>query len=265
MPFSIPILGEAFVDTNNPVLFSTISFSTEVEVSFVNSNKIKIPIMDKSIRRVLEDFLLKKNFCFEVYVNPSNNDFASLTSVLYLMSEKLSEHEVLELMSKLNGAPLIKLMRALTALSGGFVMFRKNEGAISINGELDSAILINVKDGSKSQSRTIKRFAEEFPELYQPMLHTIGHIAIEGGKAVREGDCKKLGRLMSIESGISLAMGLIRPKDLTSISKVKNIYGGKVLSSGDVIGRIILAPKDFSQYDKYQRYCFVDHGVREVE
>lgn len=264
IPFSIPILGEAFIDTNNPALFSTISFLTEVEVSFNNSNKIKIPIIDKSIRKIMENYLSRKNLYFEVNINPPNNDFISLASILYLIGEKFFEHEIIELMGKLNGASLIKLMRALTTLSGGFVIFRKNEGAISINGKLDSVILINVKNKNKSQNRILKKFANEFPELYQPMLHTIGHITIEGSRAVREGDSKKLGRLMTIESGISFAMGLVKPGDLMNISKIKDIYGGKVILAGDVLGQIILTSKNSLQYNKYQRYYFVNYGVREI-
>ncbi|MEM0285851.1 MAG: hypothetical protein QXW34_01755, partial [Candidatus Methanomethyliaceae archaeon] len=224
IPFSIPILGEAFIDTNNPALFSTISFLIEAEISFYNSNKIVIPIIDKSIKKIMENYFSKKNLYFEFNINPPNNDFISLTSILYLIGDKISEYDIVE------------LMRALTALSGGFVIFRKNEGIISINGKLDSTIFINLKNKNKSQNRIIKKFANEFPELYQPMLHTIGHITIEGGKAVRDGDSKKLGRLMLIESGISLTMGLVKPKDLMSVSKIKNIYGGKVILAGDVLG-----------------------------
>ncbi|MEM0101474.1 MAG: hypothetical protein QW522_04455 [Candidatus Methanomethyliaceae archaeon] len=264
IPFSIPILGEAFIDTNNPALFSTISFLIEAEISFYNSNKIVIPIIDKSIKKIMENYFSKKNLYFEFNINPPNNDFISLTSILYLIGDKISEYDIVELMSKLNGASLIKLMRALTALSGGFVIFRKNEGIISINGKLDSTIFINLKNKNKSQNRIIKKFANEFPELYQPMLHTIGHITIEGGKAVRDGDSKKLGRLMLIESGISLTMGLVKPKDLMSVSKIKNIYGGKVILAGDVLGEIILTSNSFLQYNKYQKYHFVKYGVREI-
>ncbi|MCS7097618.1 MAG: hypothetical protein NZ922_01380 [Candidatus Methanomethyliaceae archaeon] len=264
IPFSIPILGEAFIDTNNPTLFSTISFIREVEISLNSFHRASLPIFDKFIKKVMEKYLTEKGFCFEVNVIPSNDDFLSLTSILYSAYEFFKD-DIIDLMDKLHGASLITLMRALTSLSGGFVIFRKSEGAISIDGSLDSAILINIKNRRKFSNKILKRLANDFPELYQPILHTIGHLTIEGGKAIRRGDFEKLGRLLSIESGLSLTLGLIKPKELLKISKIKNIYGAKVISAGDIVGHIILTPKDFSQYGAFQKYYFIDHGVTEIE
>lgn len=264
IPFSIPILGEAFIDANNPALFSTISFIREIEISLNSFHRANLPIFDKSIKKVMEKYLTRKGFCFEVNVVPSNDDFLSLTSILYLAGEFFKD-DVVNLMNKLHGTSLIIFMRTLTSLSGGFVIFRKSEGAISMDGSLDSALLVNIKNRKKSSFRVLEKFAKNFPELYQPILHTIGHLTIEGGKAIRRGDFEKLGRLLSIESGLSLALGLIKPKELFKVSKVKNIYGTKIITAGDVTGHIILVPKDFSQYGDFQKYFFINYGVIEVE
>ncbi|MCC6013007.1 MAG: hypothetical protein LM593_01395 [Candidatus Verstraetearchaeota archaeon] len=260
IPFSIPILGEAFADINNPVVFSTINFFTDVSVSFKNSSEIQVPISNLLIKKIITNYLKKKGIFLEININPVN-DFFALTSLFYIIGIEEIENDITFFINKLKNSALIIFFRALTSLSGGFTICRKNEGIISIDGKINASLLINIKNKKKSSYRLIRKFENNFPELYNPLVHTIGHIAIEGGKAIRDGMTERLGNLMNIESMILCIFNLIKPK---SLPIVKNSYGVKMIVAGDITGSIILVPRNFL-YKNYQSFDFTDIGVREIE
>lgn len=260
IPFSLPILGESFADINNPVVLSTIDFFTDVDVFFKKSSEIQLPLSDPLIKRLIINYLKKKEIFLEINVNPTN-DFFVLTSLFYLIGMEEIENDISFFINKLKSSALITLFRVLTSLSGGFTICRKNEGIISIDGDINASLLISLKNKKRSSLRLIKKFENNFPELYNPLIHTIGHIAIEGGKAIRDGMTKRLGDLMNIESMLLCIFNFIKPK---SLPLIKNSYGTKIIASGDITGSIILVPKRLL-YKNYQSFDFIDIGVKEIE
>lgn len=265
VPFSLPLLGEAFIDIGNPALVSTINFFTEIGITFDEYPKAHTPLSSLSLKRIVEDHLNARGERKIFHVNPPHQDFLTLTSILYLIgSDSLQDYAPL-FISKLSGKPLMTMVRALTAISGGFVVCRKGEGLVSLNGNPEASVLLSIKPHGKSMSGVIRNFHETFPDLSQPLWHTIGHIVVEGSKAIRENDPKKLGYLMTLESSIGCAIGLLKPRDLVRLSRVKDAYGSKMITLEDAKGELILSPKETSTWGNYQRFSFTSTGVSEVE
>ncbi|MEM4644064.1 MAG: hypothetical protein QW748_01645 [Candidatus Methanomethylicaceae archaeon] len=265
IPFSLPLLGEPFIEVGNPVLFSTINFFTNVNVIFSESLEAHVPLSSPSLKRLMENHLnsLGKNFTF--HVTPSGHDYLTLTSALYIANSEYLEDYAPSFLSRLSGRALMTMIRSLAALSGGFVVCRKGEGLVSLNGNPDASVLLSTKSRKRSSSGAIKRFYEAFPDLSQPLWHTMGHIVIEGSRAIRENDAKKLGSLMTLESSIGCAIGLIKPRDLARLSRIKVAYGAKIVSFEDIRGDLILSPSGTSPWGEYQRFHFTTTGVSEVD
>lgn len=265
VPFPLPLLGESLIEVGNPVLISSINFFTEVDVNFRESSEVHVPLTLPSLKRLIEDYLISINRHLVFHVNPPDQDYLTLASVLYVIGPESLEDYTPNFLNKLSGRPLMVMIRALAALSGGFVVCRKGEGLVSLNGSPEASVLLNTKKHTKSSSGALKRFYETFPDLSQPLWHTLGHIVIEGSKAIRENDAKKLGSLMTIESSISCAIGLIKPKDLARLSRIKSAYGAKIVSFGDFRGDLILSPSETSPWGNYQKFTFTTEGVSEVD
>ncbi|MGQ9759124.1 MAG: hypothetical protein ACUVQ5_00910 [Candidatus Methanomethylicaceae archaeon] len=265
VPFSLPLLGEAFIDIGNPVLISTINFFTEVEIKWTEASKASTPISSPRLKRIFEDFLNSRGEHKSYHITPQDPDYLLLTSLLYLVGVDSVEVHAPRLINKLNGPALMTMVRALAALSGGFVVCRKGEGLLSLNGCPEASVILNIKYQNKSVTNLLKKFSATYPDLSHPLWHTVGHLVIEGSKAIRENDPKRLGSLMTIESSISCAIGIISPRDLTRLFRIKNIYGAKAINSGDLKGDLILSPKETSRWGDYQKFCFTYNGVSEID
>ncbi|MCX8181591.1 MAG: hypothetical protein N3D12_00570 [Candidatus Methanomethyliaceae archaeon] len=257
-------MGETFIEVGNPVLLSTINFFTNVDVTFSESSEAYVPLSSPPLKRLVENHLntIGKHFTF--HIAPSGNDYLTLTSALYIADSESLEDYVPYFLSRLNGRPLMTIVRSLSALSGGFVVCRKGEGMVSLSGNPDASILLHTKVRKKSSSGALRRFYDAFPDLSQPIWHTMGHIVIEGSKAIRESNARKLGCLMTLESSIGCAIGLLKPKDLARLSKIRIAYGAKIVSFGDIRGDLILSPRETSTWGEYQRFYFTTTGVNEV-
>jgi len=265
IPFSLPLLGESYLDLGNPVLISTINFFTEVNVQLDQSAEAHVPLSSPSLKRVVEDHLnsIGKHITFQV--SPSGNDYLTLTSVLYIAASESLDDYAPFLVGRLNGSSLMTMVRSLSAISGGFVLCRKGEGLISLGGNLDASVMLVVKKSRRLLRSAAKRFHDTFPELSQPLWHTLGHIVIEGGKATKENNAKKVGHLMIIESAISCAIGLIKPKDLARLSRVKASYGAKMVYLGEMSGDLILSSMEALPLGHSQKFHFTTKGVDEIE
>ncbi len=265
VPFSLPLLGEAFIDIGNPALISTINFFTKIEITFDEHSKAHTPLSSLPLKRIVEDHLNTRGEQKIFHVTPPYRDFLTLASILYLIGPDSLQESAPLFISKLSGKPLMTMVRALTAISGGFVVCRKGEGLVSLNGDPEASVLLSIKPHGKSTSGTIRNFNETFPDFSQRLWHTIGHIVVEGSKAIRENDPKKLGYLMTLESSISCAIGLLKPRDLVRLFRVKGVYGSKMITLEDAKGELILSPKETSTWGNYQTFSFTSTGVSEVE
>ncbi|MDD1776346.1 MAG: hypothetical protein LUP94_03225 [Candidatus Methanomethylicus sp.] len=268
VPFTLPILGEAFIGTGNPLLSAALDLPLNISVQIEDSAVPDIPIRSPKIRKVLERYLIShgiggKYTISTPMIDPSDYDYVSASALLFLSSTEEAQIDAPSLLNKVDGKSFITLSRALTSLSGGFVVSRKGEGLISLEGAIDAHVHLKRLPRRSGIQRKVTLFSESFPELADPLWHLLGHLVLDGCEAVRNGDTEKLGRLMELENRLAHSMGLLTLGDLRRIAKHVSSFGGKVICSESFVGELILAPNN-SLSSCHERYSFTSDGVSEI-
>lgn len=269
IPYSIPILGEAFPSLNNPVLLAALDFFTHVRLTGRPSGAPKVPISSPPLRRALTRVLVKAGITDDLHVvsqvlDARENDFVAAASVIYAYGLHESPGDLIPPPSLTDDRSFLTLSRAMNALSGGFTVVRRGEGAVSLDGGIDAAFHLSLCRGGSKVRGALKSFACRYPELAQPTWHLIGHIVLEGGRMVRERDPEGLGRLMLLETGVSHALGLLDFGDLKPSDSLPRCYGSKPIRSEIMKGELILAPRETLPLPPFSRFNPTQEGVREV-
>jgi hypothetical protein len=270
IPFTIPILGEAFISLNNPAMFTTLDFYTQISVKSEKADHLELMLKSPALTRVLITLLKKEGLSAKFSITSQvldqrEFDFLATTALLYIAGPDRIEPELPAIMSKLQDRDFVTLARALTSLSGGFVVCRKGEGMISLEGKMDAFAHVRLSGKRRGVKEVLERFSEAFPELASPFWHLIGHLVLDGGAAIREGNVEKMGKLMTLESDLLYSLGLAELNDLRRLSQLNPNYGGKIICSGAMKGEVVLAPKEASSPPHYNRFKFSADGVKEVE
>jgi len=269
IPFSIPILGEAFTSVGNPLIISTLDFSIQVRVSKEESKDLDVPLHSPSLKRVIEGYLKSRGISGKFSIASSieekaERDFLGTASLLFLSGIEGAESAVPALLSRVEGKSFITLARALTSISGGFVVCRRGEGLISLEGGVDASVHLRIRHKGRAVQRVLNSFSGSFPDLASPLWHLLGHLVLEGGKAIRESDAPTLGSLISLEGSLAHSVGLTNLRDLNMVARLRPSYGGKTICSEAFMGELILAPKETLPLTSYNRFRFTSSGVREV-
>jgi hypothetical protein len=269
VPFSIPVLGEAYSSLNNPVLLAALDFFTHVRLTSKPSAAPKVPIASPSLRRALTRALIKAGISEDLSIvsqvlDPKENDFLAAASVIYAYGLHESPGDLAAALSLVDDRSFLTVSRAMNALSGGYTVVRRGEGAVSLDGEIDAAFHLSLCRGGGNVKRALESFSNRYPELAQPTWHLIGHIVLEGGRMVRESDPEGLGRLMSLEAGISHALGLLDLSDLKPVPPLLKSYGSKPIRSETMTGELILAPGETLPLPPFSRFNPTQEGMREV-
>jgi hypothetical protein len=269
IPFSIPVLGESYSSLNNPVLLAALDFFTHVRLTSKPSDAPKIPIASPPLRRALTRLLIKAGVNEDVSIisqvlDPKENDFLAAASVIYVYNLHESPADLMPALSLTDDRSFLILSRAMNALSGGYTVVRRGEGAISLDGGIDAAFHLSLYRGSAKLKEALESFSNRYPELAQPTWHMIGHIILEGGRMVREGDPEGLGRLMGVEAGISHALGLVDLMDFNRGHPLLKCYGSKPIRSEIMMGELILAPEETLPLPPFSRFNPTQEGMREV-
>jgi hypothetical protein len=269
IPFSIPILGEAFTSVGNPLMISTLDFFIQVRVSKEESRDLGIPLHSSALRHTMEIYLRSKGiggkFSFASNIEEkTERDFLSVASLLFLSGLEGAESEVPALLSRVEGKSFITLARAFASISGGFVVCRRGEGLISLEGGVDASVHLRIWHKGRAVRKVLNSFSDSFPDLASPLWHLLGHLVLEGGKAVRENDASTLGSLISLEGVLAHSLGLTRLVELNRVARLRPSYGGKPICSEAFVGELILSPKETLPLTSYDRFQFTSSGVREV-
>jgi len=269
IPFTIPLLGEAFVSSGNPLLTATLDFSINAKLIHEEQGKLEIPINSKPLRakvaRYLESHGVGGRFRIESQItNPIEQDFIGAASLLFTTGADELEADIPTLISKTNDSCFITLARSLTALSGGFVVSRKGEGLISLDGRIGAPVHIRTIRKRIFARRKLESFSCAFPDLAGPLWHLLGHLVLDGSEAIRAGDASRLGRLFSLEGALAHSAGLVGLGDLRRIASVKPAFGGKAIYSDAFAGELILAPEETLPAPSYSRFRFNQGGVKEI-
>lgn len=264
IPLSIPILGEAFVSVGSPIVTAALDFMIDVRV-VRGEGPLSLPVSSIPLRRALARYLSSKGIGGGFTVDPVSGpspgldpDYLATTAILHAAG---AGGDDAPLLSQDRDKDFVTLARALTSLSGGFVVSRVGEGAVSLEGTLDASILLRTLPRRRIRG-TLAEFSSSFPELAGPLWHLAGHLAIEGGRAVGEGNAAVLGRLLRFEGALLYSLGLVKPRSLARVSHPGS-YGGKIICSEAFGGELILAPAKTLTLPGYSEFRFNTSGVRD--
>lgn len=269
IPYSIPILGEAYSSLNNPVLLAALDFFTRVRLTAKPSGSPKVPITLPSLRRTLTRALSEAGVTDDLQISsqvldPRENDFLVAASVIYAYALNESPATLAPSLSVADDRSFLTLSRAMNALAGGFTVVRRGEGAVSLDGGLDASFHLSLCRGGSKVGAALESFSDRFPELAPPTWHLVGHLVLEGGRMVRCRDPEGLGRLMRLEAGLSHALGLLDAGELKPQDPTLRCHGYKPIRSEIMKGELILAPLETLPLPLFNRFNPTQEGINEV-
>ena len=87
---------------------------------------------------------------------------------------------------------------------------------------------------------------EQYPELYDDLFESIGHLIQPAIKALEHGDLKRLGALFDINHGYLNACGISHPanEEMVHIARKHGALGAKLTGAGRGGASIAIAPND---------------------
>lgn len=267
VPFTVPLLGEAFVEVGNPMITAALDFSWHVTVKESHSEMPSVPIKSPFLNKAVSRFLSSQGLggCYSVsgpHVGGSDQDYVNAAALLYLTECDAIESDLQPLLKKAGSGDFITAARALTALSGGIVASRQGEGFLSIDSGTSGPICLRILP-EPYHSEVLDKFSKEFPGLSDPMWHLLAHLVLVGIDAIQGGDIAALGRALSLEASFLHATGQITLADLQRISEIPS-YGSKVVVSPTLVADLAI-PLDRKLPDDLQVMRFTYDGVTEIE
>lgn len=268
IPFSVPLLGEAYASLNNPVLFAALDFFAHVRLTGKPVDSPRVPISSAPLRRALTKALSDIGVRDDVALvsaasDPIESDFLAAASIIFAYGLHESPSALIHALSIPDDKSFLTLSRAMNAVAGGFTVVRRGEGAISLEGSIDAALHLSLRKAQGGKKNCIERFSRCHPELAQPTWHLVGHIVLEAGRMLREGDPEGLGRLMVMEAGISHALGMLEANELHPQYPRAGFYASKPLRSEIMAGELILAPRETLPLTGFNRLNPVQEGIVE--
>ena len=103
------------------------------------------------------------------------------------------------------------------ATYGGLIQFKKSEPLNFLErkeGTPRVDIMItntHIPKSTKELVAGVKRWSEQYPEIISPVLEAMGNVALRGAKALQEGDVRALLRLVKINHGLLVSLGVSHP------------------------------------------------------
>ncbi len=255
VPFPVPLLGEPYVSVGCPVIAAATGLTIHVscaidDVTDTTDVKIGSPRLRRACLRALRAAGISGTVSFSFpmplpFSGPpkwagAEADMLSVAASLYLAGSEAVEPIAPSLLKGADDRTFIDLLRAMTSLSGGFVAGRRGEGLVSIDGNVDAALHATLVRRRRSVRPILGRFSAAYPELADPFWHIVGHLVLQGIDAIRAGDAPMLGRLMTLESRLSLAVGLSDERDLLRLSRSMPSLGCKPVRGDGLSGGLHL-------------------------
>jgi len=124
------------------------------------------------------------------------------------------------------------------ATFGGAIAYRKSEGFIRLEADFTPVVLILADSGIPRSTgemvRRVRALKEKYPRIMDPLYHAAGHLAIEAGKAIEEGDWKRLGELMNVNHGLLSAVQVSNRviEELVYAAREAGALGAKITGAG---------------------------------
>jgi len=274
VPFSIPLLGESYVSVGCPIIAASTDLALQVSCTVDGGSgpadvRIASPRLRQACMRALRAAGVSGAVSFSFPDLPpwavQDADMLATAASLYLAGPDAMESLAPSLLKGADDRAFIDLLRAMTSLSGGFVAGRRGEGVVSIEGDIGAALCADLVRRRLSVRPTIGRFSAAHPDLAEPFWHILGHLVLQGVDAIRAGDAPLLGRLMTLESRLSLAVGLTEERELLRLSRAVPSLGCKPVRCDGLAGALHLVgagmPQPQPQSPVHQILNFNREGV----
>jgi hypothetical protein len=218
----------------------------------------------KALTKALDSAGISEDISLEsAATDPIESDFLATAGIIFAYGLNESPAELMPALSLADDRSFLTLSRAMSAVSGGFTVVRRGEGAVSLDGGIDASFHLSLWKARCKTAGCIQRFSRRFPELAPPTWHLLGHIILEGGRMVREGDSEGLGKLMTMEAAISNALGIADACDLKAECPSSGWYASKPLRCAIMTGGLILAPRETLPLRGFDRLNPTQEGIAE--
>ncbi len=133
---------------------------------------------------------------------------------------------------------------------GGVIAYRKSEGFLRINAKLSEEYVWLIADTGVRRStgdlvRKVLELYDKYVDIFMPLYHAAGHLAIEAGKALQNGDYVRLGELMNINQGMLSAIGVstLQIEEIVYKARSSGALGAKLTGAGGGGAVLILAKR----------------------
>jgi len=131
---------------------------------------------------------------------------------------------------------------------GGILIYRRIEGFLRLNVPKPFKIIIGVSSLTRSTGEMVKKvrnLKNKYPEIFDPLYHAAGHLAIEAARAIEKGDLNILGELMNINHGLLSSIGVsnLELERLVYAARSAGALGAKITGAGGG-GSIIALPSE---------------------
>lgn len=123
------------------------------------------------------------------------------------------------------------------ATYGGILIYRRGEGFIRLKVKEIFPIIIGVTNISRSTGEMVIRvraLKNRFPDVFNPLYHSAGHLVIEAARAIEDGDLTRLGVLMNVNHGLLSAVGVsnLELEKLVYAARSAGAFGAKITGAG---------------------------------
>lgn len=161
----------------------------------------------------------------------------------------------------------------LVSTYGGLVYLSREKKIVKFNSHLDTSFVIGytMKYGNTGKMvRNVKALKDDFPELIDPLIETMGRIANEARIAILKNDVDKIAILMNLNQGLLDSLG-VNTQELSRmiyLARKHGAAGSKITGSGGGGSMIAICPnnadrvaKAINRYDKTIKVKFSKDGV----
>ena len=161
----------------------------------------------------------------------------------------------------------------LVSTYGGLVYLSREKKIVRFENNLEAPFVIGYTakySNTGKMVRNVRSLKENYPEIIDPMIETMGRIANEGRIAILKNDVDKLATLMNFNQGLLDSLG-VNTQELSRmiyIARKNGATGSKITGSGGGGSMIALCPYNpdrvanaINRYDSTIKVNFSKEGV----
>jgi len=284
-PAKVILFGEHFVVENEPAIAAALDLRVEVSVNLLDEKRFEIrsgnlfsfvrldDLLSNHysvnqhfkplyviLRKVIEEygfegglkFIIKSPIPMGVGLGSSAAVFVAFSAgLLKAVAGEYDLEKVVKLASEgeilAHGRP--SGIDPTISANGGVIVYRKSEGFIPLKAAVPLHLVIGVSGEVRSTATMVEKvlsLKKRFPEIFEPLYHAAGHLAIEAAKAIERGDLTSIGMLMNINHGLlsSLGVSTMNLERLVHAARDAGALGAKITGAGGGGAIISICPQN---------------------